>query len=56
MPTALQDSTNGSTISSDGTSSKELSTLYVFPTVLVFTELDLEDGFDWIFVYEASLV
>jgi hypothetical protein len=37
-----------------GDSAPQRSTLYVFPTVLVFTELDLEDGFDWIFVYEAS--
>ena len=31
----------------------EPASLYVFPTVLLFTELDLEDGFDWIFIYGA---
>lgn len=53
VPDVLQESVNDS-ISLP--SARELSTLYAFPTVLVFTELDLEDGFDWIFVYEVSLM
>lgn len=42
------------TVSFQANDSVQAASLYVFPTVLIFTELQLEDGFDWVFVYEGN--